>query len=93
MNSLNAQKIAIATGITSCTIYLGCYLVMLIIGKEGLVKLSNLLFHGMDFSDIIRMDVPLSETVLGLLLSFLFWGISGYIFAFIYNRLIRKKKI
>lgn len=93
MNSLNAQKIGFATGITSCAIYLGCFLVMLVIGKEGLVKLSNLLFHGMDFSNIIRMDVPLSETVLGLLLSFLFWGISGYIFAFIYNKLVSKTKI
>jgi len=51
------------------------------------VKLSNLLFHGMDFSNIVRMDIPIGETVLGTVISFGFWGFVGYLLALIYNKI------
>ena len=60
---------------------------MTVLGKDSLVKLSNLLFHGMDFSNIIRMNIPIGETLLGAVASFVFWGIVGYVLAFIYNKL------
>lgn len=87
MEKLNKKKFAIASGLTSVVIYLGCFLVMAVLGKDSLVKLSNLLFHGMDFSDIIRMDIPIIETLLGAVVSFVFWGFIGYILSFIYNKM------
>ena len=87
MIRLSQKKLAIATGLTSVVIYLGCFLVMALLGKNGIVKLSNLLFHGMDFSNIIRMNIPIGETLLGAAISFLFWGGIGYVVAFIYNKL------
>ncbi|NNC86192.1 MAG: hypothetical protein HKN75_08920 [Bacteroidia bacterium] len=87
MENLNQKKFAIAVGLASVVIYLGCFLIMAILGKDSLVKLSNLLFHGMDFSNIIRMSIPIGETALGVIVSFVFWGAIGYIIAFIYNRL------
>lgn len=89
MKQLNAKQFGIASGLTSVVIYLGCFLIMTILGKGSLIKLSNMLFHGMDFTNIIRMDVPFIETLLGAILSFLFWGLSGFFLAFTYNR-IRK---
>lgn len=87
MEKLNQKKFAIALGVTSIVIYFGCFLIMAIMGKNSLVKLSNLLFHGMDFSNIIRMDIPISETLFGAVISFLFWAIIGYMLAFIYNKM------
>ncbi len=87
MATLNQKKMALATGLTSVVFYLGCFLVMALLGKEGIVQLSNLLFHGMDFSNIIRMNIPIGETLLGAAISFLFWGGIGYLVASIYNKL------
>ena len=87
MEKLNQKKFAIASGLTSVVIYLGCFLIMTVLGKDSLVKLSNLLFHGMDFSNIIRMNIPIGETLLGAVTSFIFWGIIGYLLALIYNKM------
>jgi len=85
MESLHQKKFALAAGLTSVVIYLGCFLIMAILGKDSLVKLSNLLFHGMDFSNIIRMNIPIGETALGAIVSFVFWGATGYLISFVYN--------
>lgn len=44
MENLNQKKFALAAGLSSVVIYLGCFLIMAILGKDSLVKLSNLLF-------------------------------------------------
>lgn len=87
MEKLNQKKLAIASGIGSLVVYLGCFLIMAIMGKDSLVKLSNLLFHGMDFSTIIRMNIPIGETLLGAIASFAFWGFIGYLLALVYNKI------
>ena len=87
MEQLNQKKFALASGFASVVTYLGCFLLMAVLGKEGLVKLSNLLFHGMDFSNIIRMNVPISETIIGTGASLAFWAGVGYLVAFGYNKL------
>lgn len=87
MENLNQKKFAIASGIASVVVYLGCFSIMTIMGKDSLVKLSNLLFHGMDFSNIIRMNIPIAETLSGAVLSFIFWGLIGYVLAFVYNKI------
>lgn len=88
MDTLKPTKFAIATGLTSVVIYLGCNFIMSILGKESLVKLANLLFHGMDFTTIVRLQVPILETLIGTVVSFIFWGVIGYILAFIYNKIL-----
>ena len=87
MENLNQNKFALAAGLTSVVIYLGCFLIMNILGKEGIVKLSNLIFHGMDFTNIIRMEVPIVESLIGAVASFIFWGLIGYLLALIYNKM------
>lgn len=87
MGKLNNRKFAIASGLTSLVIYLGCFLIMTILGKEFIVKLSNLLFHGMDFTNIIRTEIPIIETLIGAIASFVFWGLIGYQLALIYNKM------
>jgi hypothetical protein len=87
MENLDQNRFALASGLTSVAIYLGCFLIMLILGKESLVKLSNLIFHGMDFANIIRTEIPIVETLIGAVASFMFWGLIGYLLALIYNKM------
>ncbi len=87
METINKTKLAVATGITGGFFYLGCVVVMLLTGKDGIVKVSNALFHGMDFSTIIRTDMSALESLIGLLGFMLLMGVLGYILALIYNRL------
>lgn len=87
MKTLNSKNFGLSIGITAVIFYFGCVLSMLILGKEGITYLSNLLFHGVDFSSIIRMDVPIKDTLFGAVTTFIVWGSLGYLFAFIYNKL------
>jgi len=80
----------LASGIISCVVYIVCYLLILIVGEQGLVLISNLLFHGIDFAEIIRMDISLVESVCGLVLSFLFWSMIGFSISKTYNLLSKK---
>ena len=87
MNQINTKKFALASGFTGVIIYLTCFIIMSILPRETLVKLANLVFHGIDFSQDLRMDIPISETLLGIVASFILWGIVGYILGGIYNKL------
>ena len=87
MNQINVKKFALASGFTGAIIYLTCFIIMSILPKETLIKLANLIFHGIDFSEDIRMNIPITETLLGIIASFIIWGIVGYLLGFIYNRL------
>lgn len=87
MNQLKQTKFALATGLTSVVIYFSCFLLMVILGEKSLIKLSNFIFHGMDFTTIIRTEIPLWETFVGVIISFIFWALIGYLIAFIYNKL------
>ncbi len=87
---VNTIKLGIASGVVSVLVYVGCAILMMIVGKDSLVSISNLLFHGMEFENIIRETVPLTETLLGLLVSFLFWGIVGYLVGILYNLQLAK---
>jgi hypothetical protein len=91
MGKLNQKNFAIASGLVSVVVYLGCFLIMNLLGKGSIVKLSNLLFHGMDFSNIIRMNIPIGQTVLGAFASFILWGGVGYLIALVYNKLSQKQ--
>ncbi|NND77019.1 MAG: hypothetical protein HKN39_02405 [Flavobacteriales bacterium] len=87
MEYLNAKKFAIGAGLTSAIIYIGCYLTMAVLGEKALVKFANLLFHGVEFESILRPDIPVLETLIGIVVSFVFWGLVGFILANIYNKI------
>lgn len=66
MYRLNVKKFGFALGLTVSLIYLGCMIVMATAGQEGTIIFFNSLLHGLDTSNIIRMDVPLLEAFLVL---------------------------
>jgi 2TM family of unknown function (DUF5676) len=86
MNPINIKKFGLAFGITGAGLYFGCILIMFLAGTEGTIKVFNCLLHGLDISMIIRMNIPLWETGLGLVLTFALWWLIGTCVALIYNK-------
>lgn len=91
MNQINFKKFGLAFGITGVFLYIGCALVMLILGQAGTISFFNTLLHGFDVSSIIRMDISLAEELFGLALTFILGWLTGASIAVIYNFSINKK--
>lgn len=92
MYRLNVKKLGFAFGLTGAIIYSGCMIVMATAGKESSIAFFNSLLHGLDTTNIIRMDVPLLEALLGTVQTFILgWLIGACIGAF-YNVQIKVKK-
>ena len=91
MYRLNVKKFGFALGLTVSLIYLGCMIVMATAGQEGTIIFFNSLLHGLDTSNIIRMDVPLLEAFFGIVQSFILGWLIGACIAAFYNAQIRNR--
>ena len=85
MNHIHVKKFGFAVGATSGLLYLGCALLMLIIGRDGTARFFGTLIHGLDVSGIIRMDMPAVDAVSGVIQSFILGWLIGASVAAIYN--------
>lgn len=90
MNTINIKKLGFAFGITGVILYLGCVIVMATVGHDGAVKFFNSLLHGLDVSSIIRMQVSLGETLIGIVETFIFAWFIGACIACFYNISVKK---
>ena len=75
----------LAFGLTGALLYLGCVLVMAVLGKAQTITFLNSLLHGIDVAPIIRMNVPLLEAGMGLVQTFIISWLVGASIASIYN--------
>jgi hypothetical protein len=91
MNSIHIRKFGLAVGATGVLLYIGCILLMITVGRDGTVLFFNNLLHGLDTSSIIRMGVPLSETIIGIVQTFILGWLVGACIAGIYNFSLVKK--
>ena len=64
---------------------------MATVGREGTIKFFNSLLHGLDVSNIIRMDIPLWEAGIGLVQTFVIAWLIGACVAMFYNISFNKK--
>lgn len=85
MKTMNVKRAGLAFGFTGALLYVGCALLMMMAGSAGTVKLFNSLLHGLDVSSIVRIGVPLMESLLGLVGTFLLGWLVGSSIAWIYN--------
>ena len=91
MYRLNVKKFGFALGLTVSLIYLGCMIVMATAGQVGTIIFFNSLLHGLDTSNIIRMDVPLLEAFFGIVQSFILGWLIGACIAAFYNAQIKNR--
>ena len=85
MITLNSKRLGLALGITGVIIYLGCILLMLITGKSGTVWFFNSVLHGLDVTEVVRMEVPIIQTLGGIVFTFCLGWIGGYLIGVVYN--------
>lgn len=85
MGVINIKRFGFAFGTAAALFYLGCMFVMAIVGKEMSVHFFNSLLHGIDVSSIIRINVPLTEALMGIVETFILGWFMGAIIASIYN--------
>tara|TARA_R110000868_G_scaffold246609_4_gene503207 strand:+ start:492 stop:767 length:276 start_codon:yes stop_codon:yes gene_type:complete len=90
MYRLNIKKLGFAFGLTGALIYLGCMIVMMTAGQEGSIAFFNSLLHGLDTTNIIRMDVSMLEAFFGVIQTFILWWLIGASIAGFYNAQIKK---
>ena len=91
MNYINVKKFGFAVGATGALLYLGCMLVMFVIGSDNAARFFNTLLHGLDVSGIIRMNMPFWEAVIGIVETFILGWLTGACIAAIYNATVRTK--
>lgn len=91
MYRLNVKKFGFALGLTGALIYLGCMIVMITAGRDGAITFFNSLLHGLDVSNIIRMDVPLLEAFFGIVQTFILGWLIGACIAAFYNAQLKKR--
>lgn len=92
MHRLNIKKLGFSFGLTGALIYLGCMIVMITAGQEGSIVFFNSLLHGLDTTNIIRMDVSLLEAFFGIIQTFILWWLIGACIAAFYNAQIKKEQ-
>ncbi len=85
MQPLNIQRFSLAVGVASGLLYVGCVIAMAILGKNSTIVFFNSLLHGLDVRLIIRMDVPLRETIFGIIETFILGWLFGAVIALVYN--------
>ncbi len=85
MNTINSKKLGIALGTTGVIFYIGCMLLMLIVGQTGTTWFFNSLLHGLDVSSISRMSVPAVQTIVGIILTFGLGWLTGFLIGTFYN--------
>lgn len=91
MNRLGVKNLGLAFGVTFAIFYLVCIAMIAILGQETTVFVFNSLMHGLDTTAIIRMEVPIWESIFGLVLTFVLGWIMGTLIAVTYNLLSTKK--
>ncbi len=92
MKTLNVKKLGMAFGITGVLLYIGCVLIMLIAGTNGTVFFFNSIFHGLDTTSVIRMDISWWETLTGLIVTFVLAWLTGASVAYFYNMDAKSKE-
>lgn len=85
MEKLSIKRLGIAVGSAGATLYLGCILLMITVGREGTIWFFNSLLHGLDTSSIIRMNVPVWQALLGIVQTFILGWLIGALIASVYN--------
>jgi Na+-driven multidrug efflux pump len=84
---LNARVVANTLAIVTAIAYIICAIILWI-SKDLAVSLGNYLFHGIDIASIVVIRGA-GYTLVSVIFGTIVAWISGYIFAIIYNKLLK----
>lgn len=85
MNTLSIRRFGLAVGATCALLQLGCVLVMGALPKEAAIRFFNSLTHGVDWTPIVRWNIPAWESAVGVVELFILGWLVGAVAAAFYN--------
>ncbi|REJ76289.1 MAG: hypothetical protein DWQ47_11815 [Acidobacteria bacterium] len=83
--SLDVGRFGFAFAGTGLLLYLGCTLVLVLVGRDSAILFFNSILHGIDVSTIIRMEMPMWEGIIGIVETYIIGWLIGASVASIYN--------
>ena len=93
MQNLSPIRFGVAMGIAGSFFYVVCVIFMATVPEETVSWLSNSLLHGIDVKSIMRESVPMQQSLVGILATFVGGCIFGALAACVYNIGNGKKSI
>lgn len=85
MHTINSNKLGLALGATGVILYFACICLMFIAGQGGTTWFFNSILHGLDVSTVSQMNVPVGQTIAGIVLTFGIGWFTGFMTGLIYN--------
>jgi len=91
MNALSIRRFGFALASVFALLYLGCAFVMMTVSKQAAIFFFNSLCHGVDWTPILRWEMPWWEMAVGLLEVFILGWLVGAAFAALYNLGVKRE--
>lgn len=85
MGAINVKKMGLAVGLTFAFLHLLCVVVILFTPRETTIVFFNTLLHGIDVTNILRVEMSAREMVYGFVQIFVLGWLTGASIASIYN--------
>lgn len=83
--TLNPKRLGLAFAMSASVFYLGCTLLMGMIGASALTAFFNGILHGLDVAPIIVDSVSPLITITGFVNTFILSWLFGALIAVVYN--------
>ena len=87
---LNPNAVALSLGITSAMLYIVCLVFVAVIPIQMMTPFVNNLQHSIDFTGMMTRNITLFGSIIGIIGWFIIAAVTGYIFAFVYNKVSEK---
>ncbi len=88
---LKPKVVSLSLAATSGILYLACAL-LFAVAPQAMLNLANSLFHGLDITQIAKASMTFGGVLAGLIQALVYAWIAGWLFAIVYNTLLKKAK-
>lgn len=92
MNKLSIPRFGFSVAAACAIAYAGCALVMMTVSHETSIWFFNSLMHGFDVTPIMRWDIPVFETIFGIIETFVLGWLFGTLIAASYNGCAKRRE-
>lgn len=90
MTRLNAQRVSFSLALAGAVLYLICAL-LFAVAPAPMIRLTQDLFHGINIASLGRVTMSWGSLARGTIAVMIWSGVTGWIFAFVYNKLAGDK--
>jgi len=85
MYRLSVKRMGFAGAMVGVLSYAGCMAFMKVLPEEIVIRVSNSLMHGLDVTPIMRSEVPMTDSLIGIVEIGVLGFLAGAALALFYN--------